>query len=97
VRRCAARTLHYFSARLQAALSGLLAKLGSPGGTLVLSGWSKALEAWLLDLGPSCLTELSVRFERKHCSCGRQQRHAIARVLQRSRAPGETGDPCASA
>ena len=38
VRRCAACTRHVFSARLQAALSGLLAKLGALGGTLVLAG-----------------------------------------------------------
>lgn len=31
-------------------------------GALVLSGLDKALEAWLLDVGPSWLTELSVRF-----------------------------------
>jgi uncharacterized protein YdbL (DUF1318 family) len=31
-------------------------------GALVLSGLDKALETWLLDVGPSWLTELSVRF-----------------------------------
>lgn len=31
-------------------------------GALVLSGWDKALEAWLLDVGPDWLTGLSVRF-----------------------------------